>query len=315
MNFTYLLGAGASANALPTIANFSEYIAKLKKHGFANELKFSKIIKEISWLASNTDRFTSPDTLAKTNYLKGDLDQYKRIKDIITILFVLLELSPLNKFDARYINFICSLVKGHEPIFPNNVKLLTWNYDSQIKLAANLIEQNMLIHWPDKLFRGEEKEDVSSFHLNGCSSFYNKDNGIFLEYERNQVIGWDRLIEVYEHLLNQGKNEYIKFAWEEEVNMTNLPIFHLEETEIMVIIGYSFPFFNRDIDKLIFSYMPNLKKIYVQNNDPDYKGSILHSLFDLNKREEFDDDIRNMTILPRIVDIKYVDQFFIPYEY
>jgi len=42
----------------------------------------------------------------------------------------------------------------------------------------------------------------------------------------------------------------------------------IKETEILVIIGYSFRVFNRDIDREIFSSSTNIKKVYLQvNND------------------------------------------------
>ena len=36
-----------------------------------------------------------------------------------------------------------------------------------------------------------------------------------------------------------------------------------------VVIGYSFPYFNREIDRAIFAEMPNLKTIYIQDPSPD----------------------------------------------
>lgn len=42
----------------------------------------------------------------------------------------------------------------------------------------------------------------------------------------------------------------------------------VKETEILVVIGYSFPDFNRDIDRQIFSGT-SISKVYLQvNNDP-----------------------------------------------
>jgi hypothetical protein len=38
-----------------------------------------------------------------------------------------------------------------------------------------------------------------------------------------------------------------------------------QDTEQVVVIGYSFPFFNRQTDREIFGSMANLTKIYVQD--------------------------------------------------
>lgn len=37
----------------------------------------------------------------------------------------------------------------------------------------------------------------------------------------------------------------------------------------MVVIGYSFPYFNREIDRNIFKVMPYLKKVYIQDKNPN----------------------------------------------
>ncbi len=77
----------------------------------------------------------------------------------------------------------------------------------------------------------------------------------------------------------------------------------VEKTTIMVVIGYSFPFLNRDIDKLIFAELAKqgtLRKIYYQ--DPKLDGKELISKFSL---QQFVD----------IVHIQNTDNFHIPFEY
>ena len=39
----------------------------------------------------------------------------------------------------------------------------------------------------------------------------------------------------------------------------------IEDADILVVIGYTFPFFNREIDRMIFSQMECLQKIYIQD--------------------------------------------------
>ena len=83
----------------------------------------------------------------------------------------------------------------------------------------------------------------------------------------------------------------ISYAWEKEwgsdrdypyVNeRLNYAKAAARAAEILVVIGYSFPFFNREIDKIIFSEMPTIKKIYFQ--DPFLSGDFLFSQFNLNR--------------------------------
>ena len=65
----------------------------------------------------------------------------------------------------------------------------------------------------------------------------------------------------------------MSFAWEHQ---TESPFFNhlkaaVKNTEILVVIGYSFPFFNRDIDKLILKEFmgSSLKKVYFQAPDAE----------------------------------------------
>jgi hypothetical protein len=39
-------------------------------------------------------------------------------------------------------------------------------------------------------------------------------------------------------------------------------------TDILVVIGYTFPLFNRTIDNALISKMPRLTKIYIQDKYP-----------------------------------------------
>lgn len=71
---------------------------------------------------------------------------------------------------------------------------------------------------------------------------------------------------------------HLSFAWDESGNqkiMMDSIRKTTEDTETVVIIGYSFTFFNREVDRTIFAYMPNLKHIYIQ--DP-YAEAVEQSL-------------------------------------
>ena len=78
----------------------------------------------------------------------------------------------------------------------------------------------------------------------------------------------------------------------------------VDRTTIVVVIGYSFPFFNREIDKQIFEKLNHpesgIKKIYYQDSVLD--GKQLIAQFGL--RSSID-----------IVHIKNTDNFHIPFEY
>ena len=71
--------------------------------------------------------------------------------------------------------------------------------------------------------------------------------------------------------------------------------------DVLVIIGYTFPFFNRDTDRKILQYIKPNTKIYIQDLNPErIKQSLMAVLPDFPEEQIF---LR-----------KDVDQFFLPPE-
>jgi hypothetical protein len=64
----------------------------------------------------------------------------------------------------------------------------------------------------------------------------------------------------------------LSFAWEEDRTNGNKiwekAILSCKDTQVLVIIGYSFPYYNKDIDTKILQAFSQLKRIYIQ--DPDF---------------------------------------------
>jgi hypothetical protein len=57
----------------------------------------------------------------------------------------------------------------------------------------------------------------------------------------------------------------IRFAWEDVVRTRfETSKLDLEEVNTIVVIGYSFPYFNREIDDLILKQIGEIDKIYLQ---------------------------------------------------
>jgi len=98
----------------------------------------------------------------------------------------------------------------------------------------------------------------------------------------------------------------LTFAWESQKHQrfsTSLELSKaiIKGSEILVIIGYSFPFFNREIDREVINTLiqTGLRKIYYQDKFRD--GDFLQTQFGLDN-----------TI--KIENIKKTDQLFIPIE-
>lgn len=150
--FTYLFGAGASAKALPTVADIpleliryhdrlktisKKYLRDEKFNGLTiQETKkevLNKLTDDLKELFLACKNSSSIDTLARKFYLTNDMKSLTKLKALIDNFFLYEQLN--NRVDQRYDSLFAAILKGGkgENIeLPNNIKILTWNYDLQI---------------------------------------------------------------------------------------------------------------------------------------------------------------------------------------
>ena len=79
---TYLLGAGASANAVPVLSQFNEHLDVFKYYLRSIDVTESKVdavlfkrnIDEIIGIVENIKENYSPDTLARKYFIRQEID-------------------------------------------------------------------------------------------------------------------------------------------------------------------------------------------------------------------------------------------------
>lgn len=336
---TYLLGAGASANVLPTVKATTATVGLSQSfRNFADSLKSNSTIsvsykgfveslaKDLIWLADNSDKFGTPDTFAKFLYLQKR-DELKRLKHALSFYFTV-EQFINNKFDDRALSFLTTVMQTGN-IFPTNIKILNWNYDFQMQLAGEVFRREEFhyggawVHSPPLIgyypslgiemnvnYNQLDLRDVSMVHLNGIAGFYfyEQTGAILNNFLNQKPKDINELIEKI-RTDSEHKHNLLTFAWEKETEAAyymrkRLPLAKaiIADTDILVVIGYSFPFFNRDIDKEIFEALkasPKFKKILFQ--DPFKTGDFLRNQFSLS------DDIE-------IKHITEKDNYYVPIE-
>ena len=305
MNITYLLGAGASANSLPLIdtignslfqlrdslkAEFSFTSETLKLHDkeyMSNEV-FEEFLNDLTWLSDECDNHQSVDTFAKKLYITKEFHTLKRLKTCLSLYFMLLQ--ARTQVDLRYDSFFASILTEHHLQFPKQLRILTWNYDTQLEIAYSRYSKdfrytacqsslNIAIKNCKSLC---DENDFSITKLNGTAGIYldsnNQNFQIVEQTDSKFSIGYlNEVLKKYA-LLNfipETKNKTdtsLSFAWEgqnEPGSIINTAINNTKNTEILVVIGYSFPFFNREVDRKVISAMTNLKRVYFQSPDAD----------------------------------------------
>ncbi len=329
---TYYLGAGASANAIPVVADmkyrmedvveFLKSIASPK--GTENRIlhvpEFKEehkealdiMIEELSWLIKETQDHQSVDNLAKKFYVQESEDLLNKLKRSLTVYFSLIQGLEVpskdgaklayNRIEKRLDNLIACLIDRTDSGLKLNeqVNIIRWNYDIQPELILKNYYQSDIHYVKEKcqIFPNRQLVNKKSFsdidyeehkfalvklngnalmdrHFdNGNSNF---ENNLFKESNTHEFIR-DLLQEFKES--GRGKNlgtRSLNFAWEEydtgkDRSFDYNIILGIAEriavkTTNLIIIGYSFPFFNSKIDKQILTNMKSVNSIIIQDEN------------------------------------------------
>lgn len=328
MKITYLFGAGASCQSLPIVnqipSRISEIIELLEKienefsinekiniqgkEFSSSEIK-TELISDLKWVLENSKNHASIDTFAKKLYLKRKADELNKLKRAFSVYFIIEQL--INKADKRYDSFYASILNEDYYEFPENMRILSWNYDNQFEKSFSDYTENDDMTVNRSFLKlvtkySYDRTDNSKFcilKLNGSTNLMS-DNG-FREYQFLPKVNGDLNKENLENLLKNyvilARKEFnvfsgLSFAWEKFYNERNNIIEKAKnetsDTEILVVIGYSFPFFNREIDREIINNMTDLKKVYFQapdaNNLKERFLSIRDNLEKSNLLERYD---------------------------
>jgi len=337
---TYLFGAGASRNSVPILneligsmqrekndlkENFTPKEEYIKINGNEYDAKgiFKQLIEDFEWVINDGAMHQSIDTFAKKLFIIGDFSNLKKLKIVISIYFLIIQ--SRNRVDIRYDSFFASILNTNRGDLPPNLRILTWNYDYQFEKSFAEYYRDYRIEACQTMLNIYSKNSrAPSFNskkfgivkLNGTASLvldhdkgypYNIITSVNQEYDYDLINSLLRNYALMVHV-NSTKNKLnssISFAWEDyDYGMAAIKnaIAATQETEILVVIGYSFPFFNRLVDRDIIRAMKGLKKVYFQAPDAE----------DLKERFlAVRDDLDNRNLLLR----KDVKQFVFPNEF
>lgn len=332
--------AGIEIGNIVNVHNNNNY----KKYDFINknyldnfDLNEYKICWWIGYFGEKAREFNTIDTYARKLYLNNEIDEYNKLKMCVSVFFDLWENfyhyrftlkdeNPFNKIDNRYKSLFSVLldVEDKKIRLNNDFKFITWNYDLQLEETFKLFLNDYSLTDLDELnsnnfkFKNDNNTNNNDvFHLNGLRGFYkigNKENEKDLLLKNSLVYNdyWENHKNLYNDLIS-GKIKFennIKYAWEHKLdddffkNISKV----LNGTEILIIIGYSFPAFNRKIDQFLFKHLNCnvLKKIIYQDPNAD-KEMIINLFEDIYCYEEVDIKI--------LTDEKSLKQFYLPNEH
>lgn len=320
----YLFGAGASCESMPLnnqiSSRLSDMINKIAKveYGIRDDSFLIKedLIKDLNWLHHESMNHASIDTFAKKLYIKGDWKNLKRLRLAFSVFFTCEQLNKLP--DKRYDAFFASIIDSRISELPDHVKLITWNYDFQLELAfMEFSDAKFIVDAQSQLnltIKGKKRYHIPPrnyfeiFKLNGDISVRNfppiLHNSFISSFKKElNEETLKEIVDNWKFQLDKGDDSCsnLSFAWEVgSQDMLDYIGNRTANTEILIVIGYSFPFFNREIDRQLISSMKNLTKVYIQSPDAN----------DLEERFQSIDERKSIQIVKRFDK----HQFLIPSE-
>lgn len=325
----YLIGAGASAHALPIVSKIPEKLEEVIEDlvnlrsiegMIENEIELiNYAIDDLIWLKSESANHASIDTFAKKLFVKNRVTELTRLKSSTGLFFSMLQTK--NKVDPRYDQFIASIIGNSIGDLPKDICIVSWNYDNQFELAFKEYSDHHSID-NQEVFLGMihknhlkqfEKDKFSIFKINGTSGSFsygtdqkrnllNRTDEVYdSKFLRNLVIEY---LKISDNLTRyKNFNPLMSFAWEQDQKFEEL-INQLKEKikncQTLVIIGYSIPFFNRKIDKEILDTMSNLRTIYIQDMYPETIKQRLFQLIPVTEQKSIRVEYSNETLSRKV---------------
>lgn len=307
---TYLLGAGASYEAVPV----AKAMAKSMQQWVAGPAtsmplhvrqhpQFEPFVRHIQELAVAAEREGGIDAYARVLSLSQHSESIEKLRALkATLSCWLLARQRGGKIDKRYVHFLGALARGGsgEPVtFDHRSNVVTWNYDLQIELVCSLrlgvpADQVVtVLKAPPPEFGQEIRIDSNNFflaRLNGYAGAHrlgasHPQAGQFqrvLELVLNEDSFGSMLeiLDLYGKYLDENDLlPAIDFAWEPQ-SMWSHYLEHdvveaLKKTTHLVIIGYSFPAFNAEVDRRLLSTMEPTNIVIQDPNSGEVTGRLL----------------------------------------
>ena len=316
-NVTYLIGAGASAGkrdndksiieGLPCVNEISHCLLNIcnliDKTAIPNDIEWKNdqiglasvedwekarkdLWRSLQSLRIHCEQHATIDTYAKKLVLKNQQIAFKELEQLLALFFIYLQLQ--NYPDTRYDTFLANILKPNLH-FPQNIRVISWNYDSQFEMAYSEYDEQ------GELLVGSKNAkfdiDYEIIKINGTATFDNQtnittlrkeieqkiraikdepDRSVQLQRDQTWVLYFVYLYQLY--MVGKKDNTHLSFAFdssEPSEKILNRIDKIISQTDALVIIGYTFPFFNREIDRKMLQNLKPEAKVYIQDKYPN----------------------------------------------
>jgi hypothetical protein len=306
MKTTYFTGAGASYNSFPLNSHLVDAMENVGQYlNFDDAVQ--RLGNRMMQISNSARACGSIDQYAITLDMQGKIDELDELRNMVDNFFTLWPIMPSNlmetrhygqhrskrfdQIDNRYITLLPEIreKKPDHSIIPDKYNFISWNYDQLLQAAYNFVKG--LRSWDSVnaqlpyMPKTAQTRSLRICQLNGISGYK------FSDDQRRSVTYMDGLgeldnqatddakirisIQEYARIISEYSNlsSAVTFAWFEHPNQKIIQTRAeeiLSETEVLVVIGYSFPEDNKQIDKMLLEKLKHgvIRKIVYQDKDP-----------------------------------------------
>ncbi len=275
--------------------------------------KLKEFFKELEFFGNKAVEYGSIDIYARRLSLLGKKEELNLLKKCVSVYFDLWESNfyglrrfidkpkmnekddkKYDRIDKRYYSlFSVILGEGKQfPVLNKNVNFITWNYDLQVEKAYESFLENETKDLKELInkFNNQSKNII---HLNGFRGLFNFNEDSFETVEKEHCTSLSEYLNKLADNEQKFKNNLqdysssIKYAWEGNEEDLSLAKERMRNTDILIVIGYSFPAFNREIDQeLIDTFKNNGRNGRVVIQNPKINKDLLEIMFKNIKVEE-----------------------------
>lgn len=236
-----------------------------------------------------------------------------------------IELCLMRYFENQGLLEIKKNFNIHPNDYSKNVKeekLIESDTFGVVKLNGNAlwnrnIERNYSIFDNDQADENQYTKPINKMRFRDQIAFLTK------EYSLWDNDFWNKEFISHFNFAWEVNNEANYVTYDGHSNILTEALRIVEETQILVVIGYSFPVFNREIDVKLFGRLHKLRKIYIQDREPDkIKSTILNAFANIKEYDKneprldviYGEAFYNPSIVVSFQLEKNTDQFVIPFE-
>ena len=300
-------------------------VLEINKSGNDNEkikVQLKKISETLRFYGEKAIEFGSIDIYARRLALLKQKSKLNELKQYLSIYLDLWEkflylANTLDreeffcKIDKRYYSLLSIILQENNPHpkINDNISFISWNYDLQLEMAyasfmPNDIESLENINSGFNFMGNSDVNRQNVIHLNGHRGFFKSGDKSY-ETERTQFKSLEEyLLGLLDNNYQFRKStmdfkDYIKYAWEEG-NKDNLEKAKLvmRDTDILIIVGYSFPSFNREIDMELIRAFEETSYHKIIYQDPYANMDVVNAIFTEPERVEIKDKNSNQFEIP-----------------